>query len=259
MGVNRKPLSVIFGLSLPLLCFLNNVHAADTASAALPSSSQPASVIPIPRTTDGKPDKHSKALFEGNVKRVKKGNFDIVFYGDSITEAMNTAQMKKYFGPRVDHFGVGGDRTQHLLWRLQHGELDFKSAPKVAVLLIGTNNIPSWPGWPGSSNPEIFQGVIADITEIQNKLPKTKILVLGILPRDKDGNTSNRSRIIEINDLIKNVADNNRIWYLDLGPVLLEADKSISPKVMPDYLHPSPAGYDRMFKAIKPVTDSLLK
>lgn len=193
------------------------------------------------------------------VQKAKKSTARLVFFGDSITEGMDTVQLKKIFGPSTENFGIGGDRTQHLLWRFQHGELDFKKDPELMVILMGTNNLRTWPGWPASTIPEIASGVKADIEEAQKQLPNTKFLILGLLPRDQKADGVLRVGAKKTNELLKGLADNKRVFYVDIGDKLLEKDGTIAEKIMPDFLHPTPAGYEIMFTALKPTTDALLK
>ncbi len=118
--------------------------------------------------------------------RVKKGNVDLLFIGDSITHFWETAApaggaevWKKYYAKRnaVD-LGIAGDGTGQVLWRLRNGNIDGIS-PKLAVLMIGTNN--SW----RSSPEDIAAGVKAVVADLRTKLPQTKVLVLAIFPRGR--------------------------------------------------------------------------
>lgn len=218
-------------------------------------SALPSSVIPVSRDKeDDWMPKHDNL-----VRKAKQTTARLVFFGDSITEGMDIAQLRRIFGPSTQNFGIGGDRTQHLLWRFQNGELDLKKAPELMVILMGTNNLRTWPGWPASTIPEIATGVKADIAEVQKRLPDTKILLLGLLPRDQKADGVLRVGTKQTNELLKGLADNKRVWYVDIGGKLLEKDGSISEKIMPDYLHPSPDGYEVMFNALKPTIDSILK
>ncbi len=217
-------------------------------------SAESIAVIPSSRSDNGWMERHDEL-----VKRVQKSDIEIAFFGDSITERMNETLMHQIIGPKSDHFGIGGDRSQNFLWRLQNGELNFASvAPKIIVVLMGTNNISKWENTPSNTNEEIEQGVKADLQEIRKQLPKTKILLLGILPRDAKSSSPIRKRVTEINILLKQLADNKHIWFTDIGPKLLETDGTLSDEVMPDHLHPSnEKGYDLMFKAIKPELEAL--
>jgi lysophospholipase L1-like esterase len=187
------------------------------------------------------------------VERAKKGNVGVMFIGDSITEAMTSCRpiLQRYFGKmNPDAFGIGGDRTQHLLWRLQHGELNGVK-PRVAVVLIGTNNISA-----GDKNAAIVHGVEAVLNEVRLHTPSTKIVLMGLLPR---GPTLGpvRKRIDGINAGLQKLADNKHVWYTDPGRKLLRPDGSLPQELMPDFLHPSEKGYELIFDQIKPLIGEL--
>ena len=224
--------------------------------SAKASSKIPSAAIPATRTDEDWPEKH--ALL---VKKVKAGDIDIVFYGDSITDWMNVDLLHKIIGPKASNVGIAGDYTQHLLWRLQNGELDFGGTPpRAAVVLIGTNNLPVRPGEYNSTNEEICEGTKTCLAEIHKKYPEMKILLLGILPRDEEPGTILRKRIIETNKLYSKLADKSKhIYFLDISDKLLEKDGSLSKVVMYDGLHPTQdTGYKPMLESIKPELDKVL-
>jgi lysophospholipase L1-like esterase len=178
------------------------------------------------------------------------GKCDIAFIGDSITqgwEGNGKNVWTNYYGKRKClNFGVGGDRTQHVLWRFENGQLD-GIKPKAAVLMIGTNNSNK----DDNTEGEILEGVQAIVAQIRQRLPEAKILVLGIFPRGQTFSTQ-RGKILQINQALAKLADGKMIHYLDFGSQLIEADGSISRSLMPDYLHLSPAGYEIWARAIEP-------
>lgn len=230
----------------------DSAKATATSTAA---SSEPTSIVPRPRDQEKEwMPKHDKL-----VKKAKSCTAELVFFGDSITEGMDLNQLKKIFGPSTENFGIGGDRTQHLLWRFQHDELKFKKNPKIMVMLIGTNNFKTWPGWTANTNEEIVQGVKADIKEAQRKIPGMKILILGLLPRDEKADSPLRDAVKKVNEMLKPLADNKKVYFVDIGDKLLQADGSIAKTVMPDFLHPTPEGYETMLTAIKPTIESMKK
>jgi lysophospholipase L1-like esterase len=191
-------------------------------------------------------------LHKKYVERAKQGNVDLVFLGDSITQGWNNNEVwQRYYGARnAANFGIGGDRTQHVLWRIQNGEFEGIS-PKLIVLMIGTNNS-------GSDSPdEIAQGVTAIVKELQEKLPQTKILLLGVFPRgEKPG--AIRERLASVNHQISKLDDGSHVKYLDIGKSFLNEDGTISKDVMPDYLHLSLKGYRIWADAIEPTIWSML-
>src|SRR5262249_31376212 len=150
-------------------------------------------------------------------------------------------------------FGIGGDRTQHVLWRLQNGELD-GIKPKVVMLMIGTNNMGS------NSVEEIADGIKAIVQEIKKQTPETKVLLLGIFPRSPKAEDSVRTKIKDVNKIVAKLDDDGKsVRYLDIGDKFLEKDGSLSKEIMPDYLHLSPDGYKIWADAVLPPITEMLK
>jgi lysophospholipase L1-like esterase len=212
-------------------------------------SKQTVEVTPVPREMEW-----WMPLHYANVQAVQKGGIDLAIFGDSITQFMNEQLMHHILGDRAKNLGIKGDCTEHLLWRLQNGELDFKKQPpKLAVVLIGTNNFSH------SKDNDIFLGIKADVDEIRKRIPSTKILVIGMLPRGQDPSFKLRRRIVAINTMVAKLADNQNIWYTDISKNMLEADGTISRAVMDDFLHPTKeVGYTKMLEALKPDVDKIL-
>ena len=200
---------------------------------------------------------------EGFLAEAKKGGIDIVFIGDSITDEWRRAPEDKYprggvnvwkktFEPmKAANFGIGGDRTQHVLWRIKNGTLD-GIQPKVVVLLIGTNNSNGKDHTP----EEIADGIKAIVTEVKAKQPMAKVLLLGILPRGKDPSAdpikAQREKIKQVNTIISKLDDGGKtVKYLDIGEKFLEKDGTISPEMMVDYLHLNEKAYQIFADAIK--------
>ena len=178
------------------------------------------------------------------------GPCDIAFIGDSITQGWEGAGKnvwQKYYGNRKClNFGVGGDRTQHVLWRFENGQLE-GIKPRAAVLMIGTNNS----NRDDNTEVEILEGVQAVVKQMRTRLPDTKVLVLGIFPRGQTF-SAQRGKILQVNQALAKLADGKMIHYLDFGPQLIESDGSIAKSVMPDYLHLSEGGYEIWAEAIEP-------
>jgi lysophospholipase L1-like esterase len=188
--------------------------------------------------------------------RVKEGNVDLIFIGDSIThwwERAGKEVWEKYYGHRkAVNLGIGGDRTQHVLWRLDNGNIDGIS-PKVAVVMIGTNNLS-----PNRSTvEETADGVIAICKKLRTRLPKTKILLLAIFPRAQEP-CPLRDKVAQTNKIISRIADGKKIYYLDIGDKFVEPDGSISREIMKDYLHLTPKGYKIWAEAIEPKLAELM-
>ena len=241
---------------LVLVLTLSCAQFSTTAQTAAPTSSAEVrpntAIIPVPRT-GGATNRQSLVL-----QRAKEapGDYDIEFIGDSIMqgwEGRGKNVWQEYYGQRkVINFGVGGDRTQHVLWRFENGQLDGIKA-KVAVVMIGTNNSNK----DDNSEADILEGVTAVVNQIRTRQPETKILLLGIFPRGKTFSTQ-RGKILQVNEALAKLDDGQHIFYLDFGSQLIESDGSISKSIMPDYLHPNEAGYKIWAAATEPKLKELL-
>ncbi|MHB1557418.1 MAG: platelet-activating factor acetylhydrolase IB subunit [Isosphaeraceae bacterium] len=206
-----------------------------------------------PDTTNPKPrDGHWMNLHNQFLERAKKGHVDLLFLGDSITQGWHDNDVwKRFYGPRhAANFGIGGDRTQHVLWRIQNGELDGID-PKVVVLMIGTNNANN------ASAEDIAKGVTTIVEEVRKRLPKTRILLLAVFPR-RDKPPAIQENLDRVNAMIARLDDGSHVKVLDIGKAFLEPDGSISRDVMPDLLHLSQKGYRRWADAMEPTLWSML-
>lgn len=214
---------------------------------ATKSFAEPEAVKPAPR--EGK----WKDRFERINDRAKQGNVDLIFIGDSITqgwEGNGKDVWARYYGGRnAMNAGIGGDRTQHVLWRLEHGNIDGIS-PKLAVVMIGTNN--AKPDEP----KDTAAGVTAIVRKLQEKLPQTKVLLLAIFPRGATPNDPLRLKNDEVNQIIKNLDDGSKVRYLDIGDKFLATDGTLSREIMPDLLHLSGKGYEIWAESIEPEVSS---
>ncbi len=184
-------------------------------------------------------------------KRAKQGDVDLMFIGDSITQAWENAGApvwEEYYSHRKPiNLGFSGDRTEHVIWRLQNGNLG-QTSPQVAVVMIGTNNT----GHKMQPPEEVAAGIQKIVDVLRDKLPATKILLLGVFPRGQTPFEDQRLNNIAINDLIRNLATDDQVTYRDLSHAFLAADGTISEEVMPDYLHLSEAGYRLWAAAMEP-------
>jgi lysophospholipase L1-like esterase len=186
---------------------------------------------------------------------------DILLLGDSITHfwggepsgarARGPVSYQKYFGAyKVTNIGYGWDRTENVLWRLRHGEVD-GIRPRVVMVMIGTNNMNI------NTMEEIASGVTAICEELHLRLPQSKILLIGIFPRGAKADAG-RDKIAAVNMELAKLHGTRNITYVDIGKVFMEADGSIAAEVMNDYLHPTEAGYERWGEAIAPTLKKLL-
>jgi lysophospholipase L1-like esterase len=203
--------------------------------------------------TGWKADRHQQI---NDVVSKNAGNVDVVFVGDSITQAWENAgadAWRRHYGTRkAVNLGIGGDRTEHVLWRLENGNLK-GITPKVAVVMIGTNNI----GHGTHETGEVLAGVRRVVERIRESSPQTRVLLLDIFPRGTQFNAS-RGRITQINQALAKLNDGDTVVFLPIGHVFIEDDGSISPEIMPDALHLSAAGYDRWAAAIEPTLARML-
>jgi lysophospholipase L1-like esterase len=186
----------------------------------------------------------------------------ILFIGDSITHFFGGEQFDKYplsgkeiwdefYGPRQpSNLGFGWDKTENVLWRLQHGAVDGIS-PKLVVMMIGTNNVGD------CSAADIATGITAITVELNQRLPEAKILLLGVFPRGEKPNPQ-REKIAEINRLIAPLDGQRGITYLDIGSKFLSPEGLIAKQIMPDFLHPNRHGYRIWAEAIEPTVRRLL-
>lgn len=203
-------------------------------------------VTPAPRE-GGWMNRHNRF---NEIVQENQGQIDLAFIGDSITqgwEGAGKAVWAAYYGERKAlNLGIGGDRTQHVLWRLDNGNLDGIS-PKIAVIMIGTNNSAN----DRNSASEIVDGVTAIVTKLRQQTPSTKLLLLAIFPRGADFNEQ-RGKILQVNQTLSRLHDGESVFYQDIGQHFIEDNGSISPSIMPDSLHLSTAGYGIWAEAIEP-------
>ncbi len=192
------------------------------------------------------------------LQRAQEGDIDILFIGDSITQYWEDPKRGKsvwdreYAPLNAACFGINGDRTQHILWRLQNGELE-GIAPQVVVLMAGTNNLT-----PRNTTREIEEGLTQIIDLIRVKLPDSKLLLLAILPRNEP-DSARRLQSIEINKYLEEfAATDNNIVFLDIGDRFVDAEGKIPLTLMPDQLHPNTEGYVIFAEAINPTLHAMM-
>lgn len=187
----------------------------------------------------------------------QKGGIDLVFLGDSITqgwEGAGKAAWSEHFAPlKAGNFGFSGDRTEHVLWRLEHGEI-MGLDPKLIVIMIGTNNVGH-----GSSTPaQAADGVRAIVGKLRSGLPKAKILLLGIFPRGEKPDDGLRKAVTDATSGFKSVADGKAVRFLDIGDRFVRADGTLRMDIMPDALHLNEQGYEIWADAIAPTVKAMM-
>lgn len=226
--------------------------------SGLATAQEPASTTtPAPRTGKFWIDRQEAINAEA---KARAGNVDLLFVGDSITHIWDVTIVPKigngkavwdqYYVPRkAFNTGLSGDGTEHVLWRLDHGNIDGIS-PKLAIVMIGTNNNPS-------SAKEIGDGIVAVVNKLREKLPQTKVLLLAIFPRGEKPNEM-REKLAEASRQASRVADGKWVHYLDIGDAFLDDDGTLPADVMPDYLHPNEKGYRIWAEAIESKVKELM-
>jgi len=235
------------------LVVLAGLLLAVSAFAAGEPASTNRCVIPTPRTDATATNR----LAELN-RRVKEnaGAAQLIFVGDSITqgwEGNGREVWAKYYAPRhALNLGIGSDRTEHVLWRLEHGNLEGLH-PKVAVVLIGVNNAPDEANTPRM----ILEGVTAVVAKLREKLPQTKILLLGIFPFREDFHPQ-RAKVLEVNQALHKLDDGAWVHFLDIGYIFLARDGRIPREMMRDFVHPTPHGYALWAEMMEPKLSALL-
>ncbi len=279
-------LCVLVGLGLAPAFVLGQVNPAAPASkpaaaAMLPPTpeqrkvidqanrqpaDQPAPKLDLRTSINGEPNPNFGQIdagFQGVHKKFlerRSKPVGLLFLGDSITAGWPRARQlfdERYGKYDVANFGIGGDRTQHVLWRIENGELDGIS-PKVVVLMIGTNNS-------GLPAEQMTAGVTKIVEAIHAKLPNTKVLLLGIFPRsekatDAKGDPSPiRVKLQQVNANLAKLDDGKQTRYLEIWKQFLGEDGSLSKEIMPDFLHPSAKGYQIWADTMQPLLDEMMK
>jgi lysophospholipase L1-like esterase len=224
-------------------------------------------IVPVPKLEQDSYnwwDRHAEVL------RIKDSiNPEIVLIGNSITHFWGGLPRLKNengeprtpngpnswantFGPyRVLNLGFGWDRTQNVLWRLDHGEMDGLS-PRVVIIEIGTNNTSQTEHARMNTAAEIAQGVAAIVQRVQTVTPHARIILMAILPREQSPQHPRRVLIDATNKLLADYARTTHLTYLDIGAAFLAADGTMLPGLTSDFTHPTDKGYQRWADAIRP-------
>ena len=196
------------------------------------------------------------------LERGKAGPMGVLFLGDSITEGWKGASevWDQSFGKyQPANFGIGGDQTQHVIWRIENGELD-GIKPRVVVLMLGTNNTGA------NTAEEIAAADTKIVSLIRKKLPQSKVLLLAVFPRGPRKSATGtddgveRMKIIRtVNSKLAKLDDGRTVRFLDLGPKFLDGSGAIPMSIMPDQLHLSPAGYKIWAEAMMPLLQEMMR
>lgn len=241
-----KPLSVT-GFFL-LSCLAGTVALAE----------QPRSTQPVPRTQQFSWMSLSSwyQRHADDVALAEQGQARVVFLGDSITQDWNHELWEQHFAPLgAVNFAIGGDLTQNMLWRFDHGNIE-QLDPQLVVLMAGVNNYLHHKATP----EDTYAGVKAVLERALNAYPNAQVILQGILPFGERPNTAERDWVIASNRLIRTLAeDHSRVSYYDFGERFLQKDGRISKEIMGDYLHPSAAGYALWLDELLPPVKAALE
>lgn len=204
--------------------------------------SAPSSTAPTPRTQQFSwmsmstwYQKHAE-----DIQATEKGDIDVIFLGDSITDGWNGEIWSKEIALlNAVNFGIGGDLTQNVLWRLNNGTIG-KLDPKVVSILIGVNNL----GHYESTTPrDVFLGVEAIVNKALVAFPNAQIILQAVFPYGQFSHDENRIRVKNSNKLVASLAQNPRVDFYDFGVLFLTENGDISKNIMSDFLHPTAVGY----------------
>lgn len=143
---------------------------------------------------------------------------------------------------RVLNLGFGWDRTQNVLWRLNHGEVD-NLHPEYVVIHIGTNNTSDTPNARINTADEICEGVAEVCKQVRSKMPYAKIILMSIFPREEKPDNPRRILINQANEKIKTFAEKHHITLIDLSSKMLDPNGILSSDICGDYTHPTEKGY----------------
>jgi beta-glucosidase len=231
-------------------------NKSDAEPAAAGTLARPVSCTPAVKD----PQRHQEFMKDKEAT-LQKGPVRLVFIGDSITDAWRGGEQNKIYNERWGKYnplnlGISGDKTEHVLWRLEHGELDgLSSGAKLVVMMIGTNNL----GNPPRATPEdTAKGVECLVKTVRQKLPQSRLLLLAVFPRGVAADDPFRAQIKTVNDTIAKLADGKNVRFLDIGEKFLDDDGTLPKDIMPDALHPNARGYEIWADAIDPVIKEMI-
>ena len=253
------------------LTLLATLVAALSLSAQAPAPAPAAPAAPVDASAPiekNDPSGRFRKMHESFLARGKEGPIGVLFLGDSITQGWTKAPhiWEAYYGKmQPANFGIGGDQTQHVIWRIANGELDGIS-PKVVVLMLGTNNTAT------HTAEQIAAANRKIVAMIRAKLPETKVLVLAVFPRGARKDAAGKITEAAIADAAKRMAiidgvnadlakldDGKVVRFLNINEVFVGQDGKIPFALMPDQLHPNAAGYQLWADAMKAKLAEMMK
>ena len=216
---------------------------------AATAQAQNRALDPVDRQNDWWVARHA-----ANVERMNQGDIDLLLIGDSITHAWDRHEelFERFFGQyKTINLGFSGDQTAHVLWRLENLPLD-QISPKVAMIMIGTNNIGHREG---STPREAAEGIVAIVQKLQQQYPRIQIIVLKVFPRDEQPDGEYRRRVNEINAALPGLlrrGNQGFVFLVDINAIFLDRNGILPKEIMDDFLHPGREGYERWGNAVAP-------
>ena len=231
--------------------------ASSELAAQPPTGGTMATTVPTPRG-----DANSELAHAELVQKARSGVIDVYFVGDSITRRWGALDYPEllahfrtsFFGWNAANFGWGGDRTQNILWRLDHGELA-NAAPKVFVVQAGTNNLGDFEA-ADARIEAVAAGVEAIVERCRRQAPEAVVVLTAVFPR-RDRPELNAS-IAAINARLAAYADGEHVRYLDVNDRLVDSGGLLTEAMSEDGLHPSLAAYRIWADALRPILTARL-
>lgn len=196
-----------------------------------------------------------REMYNDQVAQAEQGNIDVMFLGDSITEMWARSVWNESFSQfRPANFGIGGDHTGNVLWRLQNPAIA-NLKPKVVVLLIGVNNI----NLCGEKPEEVFVGIQAVVAKLRSMYPSARVLLNAVLPEGELPESPGRRSVVALDKMVAGLGDEKTVFFRDYGARFVSTDGKLSAELQPDFLHLSEKGYRIWAAAMRPDIEKLLE
>lgn len=233
------------------------VHGQHAGSADLAAGVQACAVNARPRVQEyaWMSIMRWRRMHEEQLAMAEKGNVDLMFLGDSITEGWPQDIWDASFGAyKAGNFGIGGDDTGNVLWRLQDKRIA-RLSPRAIVLLIGVNNF----GLCDETPEQVFAGIKAVLAALRKQYPDARILLNALLPTGAVAHSERRRKVVALNRMVATLEDGRKVLFRDYSPVFVRPDGSIGSDIMADHLHPTRKAYAIWAEAMLPDVKKLMK
>ncbi len=245
-------------LARPALPLLAAAVLGAGGAAAAPSADAPrCATTPAPRVVEYPWMSNARwhEMFGQQLARAEQGDIDVMFVGDSLTEMWPKPLWDANFGRmKAANFGIGGDHTGNVLWRLRHPAMA-SFQPKLVVLMIGVNNI----NLCGEEPEQVFAGIQAVLAALRVQYPSARILLNALLPEGQRPDDDGRRKVLALNRLVRTLGDGKTVFFHDYGARFVAPDGTLSAALQPDFLHMSERGYRLLADAMRPDIEALLK